>query len=516
MSCGIRRLAAGAISSLTLLVLASPALAARPSLPLSLSTTHFQVHYTTDPGADQSSAAAATQLGSNLEAAYSTEVGSWGFDPPVSDSDSLVDVFIEDTGDHLGESVRDDVTAPTSSGYIVIDPASTADAETAAHELFHILQYAIYAHGAKFLKEGTAEWAGANVARTTSWLFSYWGAPDQPLDCAPSSPCGTSDYSYSRWIFFDYLSEQYGPGIIKEIIEKAGALGAGDDPAADVQAIDQVLAAHGSSLTQAFNGFTAANVGAAYAFPGLAGSGRLPHSAGSTFTGTSSVVFAPRAVTIDHLAANYMYFYSGDSRVSQAGCGAATLNVSVDLPAGSASAPSISDAFGVHPLTVSGNTASISVPWTNCLGSLAALGLPNPGTTSADDGKPFVVHASMTVTPVKQRTIAAPHITVSLPRVATASRNRPFLRFNVRSSGRGMLQVLLKSHYVRGSFSLKPGLNRLKLRLPHGFKGGRHQIVFRVFSTTGQPGRTIKRHVRIHLRGKPATKAAPKPHRYAA
>jgi hypothetical protein len=504
MSYGIRRLAAGAISVLALLVLSSSALAARPDTTgwaqLDSAGGHFQVHYPPSvPAGDAQTAA------SNLEAAYATEVGSWGFDPPVNDGDSLVDVYIEDTGGPLGESVRDDAASPTTSGYIVIDPSSAGDAETAAHELFRILQYAIYSHGARFLKDGTAEWAGATVAGGTSWLFSYWGSPDQPLDCIPGSPCGTAGLSYARWIFFEYLAEQYGPGIVKEIIEKAGALDAGDDPAADLKAIDQVLAAHGSSLTQAFNGFTAANTGASYSFPGLAGSGKLPRSAGSTYTGVTSLTLAPRPVTIDHLAANYMYFYSGDSRVSSAGCGAATLNVSVDLPAGSASVPGISDAFGVHPLSVSGSTASISLPWTGCAGSLAALGVPNPGSTSADDGERFVVHASLVVTPPALHAgTTAPHITVSLPRLASVAPRQPFLRFNVRASGRGLLQVLLKSHYVRGSFSLKHGLNRLKLRLPNGFRGGRHQIVLTVFSTTGLRGQTVKRHVRLHLAGRPA------------
>jgi hypothetical protein len=496
MSYGIRRLAAGAISVLALLAFASQAEAARPDTstwPAPVDSAHFVVHYPLG-----GSLAGAQTLSANLEAAYATEVGSWGFDPPLNDGDSRVDAYIEDTDGHLGEAARDSAT-PTTSGYIVVDPSATGNAETAAHELFHLLQYAIYANGAKFLKEGTAEWAGANVAGGTSWLFTYFAAPDQPLDCAPGSPCSTSDYSYSRWIFFDYLSEHYGPGIVKEIIEKAGALGAGDDPAADLQAIDEVLAAHGSSLAQAFNGFTAANVGLSYSFPGLAGGARLPRAAASLYTGATSMTLPTRDFSVDHLAANYMYFYSGDPRVSSAGCGAATLNVSVDLPAGSASVPSISDAFGVHPLTVSGNTASISVSWTNCPGSHAELGLPNPATTSGGDGGQFVVRASMTVTPVKPRSTAAPHITVSLPRLATTARRRRFLRFNVRSSGRGTLQVLRKSRYVRGSYSLKPGLNRLKLQLPAGFRGGRHQIVLTVFSTTGRRGQTVKRHVRIHL-----------------
>jgi hypothetical protein len=379
----------------------------------------------------------------------------------------------------------------------VISPDAADKPETAAHELFHLIQYATYTRGAKFLKEGTAEWAGANVAHTTSWLFTYWSAPDQPLECVPGSPCGSSDLSYARWIFFDYLTERYGPSIVREIFEKAAALGAGDDPAVDLQAVDQALAAHGTSLAQTYNGFTAANAGATYSFPGLAA--RRPHSASSTYTGANSATIPPQTLGVDHLAANYVNFYSGDPRVSSAGCGAATLNVTVDLPAGSTSVPSISDAFGVHQLTVNGNSATYSVPWTSCPGSTAVLGLPNPATTSAGDGAQFVVRATMTLTPVKQRGSAAPRIRLALTRLARVARTRPFLRFDVRSSGRGMLQVLLKSHYVRGSYNLASGLNRLRLRLPAGFRGGRHQIVLRVFSTTGRRGQILRRHVRIQL-----------------
>ena len=513
MSYGIRRLAAGAISVLALLMLAAPASAARPDTTgwSEIDSSHFAVHYPSAVAAGD-----ARTLSANLESAYATEVGSWGFDPPLHDDDSRVDAYVQDTSGHLGESMRDDPTANTSSGYIVIDPTAVTNAETAAHELFHLLQYAIYAQGSKFLKEGTAEWAGANAAGGTSWLFTYWSAPDQSLDCVPSSPCGTSDLSYARWIFFDYLSEHYGTGIIKEIFQRAGALGAGSDPAADVQAIDQVLAAHGSSLGQAFDGFTAANTGASYTFPGLAGSGRLPSPTASLFTGAASAALPAQTLSVDHLAAKYVYFYSGDPRVSSAGCGAATLNVTVDLPAGSASAPSVSDAFGVQPLAVTGNTASASIPWTNCPGSLAALGVPNPATTSGADGAPFTVHSTLTITPVKQRSTPAPRIKVTLPGLAHIARSRAFLRFNVRSSGHGMLQVLLKSHYVRGSYSLKPGLNRLRLHLPRRFKGGRHQIVFRVFSTTGRRGQVVKRHVRIALHGKAAHRSSKRPRHFAA
>lgn len=510
MSYGIRRLAAGAISVLALLVFSSSALGARPDTTgwaeLVSSGSHFDVHYPATVAAGDAQTVAA-----NLETAYGIEVGSWGFAPPKDDGDSKVDVYISDTGGHLGEAAPD-MPGPATSGYIQIDPSSVGNLETAGHELFHVLQYAIDSRGAKFLKEGTAEWAGANVAGGTSWLLSYWGSPEQPLDCADASPCGADGMAYARWIFFDYLSEHYGPGIIKEILTQAGASDAGYDPDRDLQAINQVLAAHGSDLTHIFNGFTAANTGASYSFPGLGGGNQLPHSSASMYTGATSGALPTSTVTIDHLAANYVYFYSGDTRVSSAGCGASTLKITVDLPAGSASVPSISDAFGVHPLTVSGNTASASVPWTNCQGSLAALGIPNPGNA---DGQGFVVHASLQVTPVKQRGIAAPRIHLKLPKLASVARRLPVLRFNVHSSGRGTLLLLLKSHYVRGSYSLKAGTNRIRLRLPKGFKAGRHQLILTAYSTTGRRGQTIKRHVRIHTSGKPLTHGAAKPHRFA-
>jgi hypothetical protein len=498
MSYGIRRFAAGAVSFLALtLATSGSAQAARPSLPLDISTSHFKVHYTTEAGVDRSSATAAAAVAANMESAYSTEVGAWGFNPPVDDGDGRTDVYIKDTGTHLGESLR--------------------DAETAAHELFHILQYAIYADGAKFLKEGTAEWAGANVAHTTSWAFVYWTYPFQPLDCAPGTPCGTSDWSYARWIFYDYLSEHYGPGIIKEIIARAGVLSASTDPALGVQAINDVLAAHGSSLTQAFNDFTGANAGASYTFPGLAGSGQLLRESVQTYTGASAVTLPDHIFTIDHLAANFMSFASGDSRLSSAGCGAATLHLSVGLPAGSAAVPEIADSTGVHPLSVSGGRAGIDLPWTTCTGSGAMLGLPNPALTVASDRQSFVVHASVSASTPKLRKTAPPRISLKLPKLASIARGKPFLRFRVKASSGGLLQVLLKSRYVRGSYRLHTGMNTLRLRLPHGFHGGRHLLVVTAYSTTGTRGKTIKRHVRIGLAGSTLARAgaATAPPRFA-
>jgi len=496
------RAAAGALAGLALsLVLASSALAVRPDTSgwsqLASPAGHFLVHY--GPGVPDSDAQAAA---ANLDSAYATEVDGWGFPAPIAGgADGEVDVYIEDTGSYLGESYHDDYTAPTTSGYILLSPSSATSASAAAHELFHLIQYAIYAHGAKFLVEGTAEWAAADVTRSTGWLLTYWASPEQPLDCLAGSACAPTpdqDHSYSRWLFFEHLSEHYGPGIVREILTRAGQLDAGTDAGLDLQAIDDVLAAHGSSLVQEFNSFAADNAAADYSFPGLAGSGRAAQPAVADYTGVASGSLAPDTLTVDHLAARYVSFLSGDPRFSNAGCGAATLHLHVTLPAGSDAQPVIADSDGEHPLALNGGDAGIDLPWTTCTGSSALLALPNASRTL--DGAAFTVNASVSPTAPKLRAATAPpHIRLALPHRASLARKRPALRFRIRSTARGIAQVLFKDHYVRATVRLHRGVNRVRLRLPRGLRAGRHALVVTPYSTTGKRGHALKRHVRIRF-----------------
>ena len=495
MSYPFRRLAAGTIAGLAFTVLASsPAFAStRPDTggwsTTPVGSTHFVVH--PSPGV---SASDAQKVSDNFEAAYATEVGSWGFAPPLSDGslggDGRVDVYVtQTTGDgDTGESLRDDDGSATTSGFAVINPDAADSASTAAHELFHLLQYAVYSRGAKFLKEGTAEWAAANVTGATSWLVTYWDNPEQPLECSPGSTCGAQNLSYSRWIFFDYLSEHFGVGIVKEILQQTAALQA-DSADRDLDAIDAALAAHGSSLAQAFGDFAAANAGGSYGFNGLAGATKylrpatLPRSTGATD------IAQALQLSVDHLSASYVRIYSGDPNSTVPNCGAATLHLTVTIPAGVTSQPSFADSAGVHRLTINGSTASVDLPWTNCTGSQGVLALPNQSRTQ--DGAQFLVRLSITVTPPKPAAATkAPGI-----RLARIARQGRYIALRLNATGAGRLQVLFKWHYIRGSYRLHAGLNRLKLRLPSSFPGGRHQIVLTAYSTTGARGKTIKRHV---------------------
>jgi hypothetical protein len=213
----------------------------------------------------------------------------------------------------------------------------------------------------------------------------------------------------------------------------------------------------------------------------------------------TSIGLAAQQVPIDHLATGYVRIYSGDPSSKVSNCGAATLHLRVTIPAGAQSQPTFSDGTGVHRLNVNGNTAGADLPWTNCDGTQGVLAIAN--TSRTQDGSLFVVRISIEVTPPKPALgTAAPKITLlGMPVRATIARKRPYLSFRVKSSGAGSLGVLLKAHYIRGSFRLHAGVNKLKLRLPRSYRGGRHQIVFTAYSTTGARGKTLKRHVTITI-----------------
>jgi hypothetical protein len=494
MSYPFRRLAVGTIAGLALSVLASsPAFAsARPDTSgwsaAPVESTHFVVHPSPGVSADD-----AQKVSDNFESAYATEVGSWGFDAPLSDGslggDGRVDVYVTNTADDgdTGEALRDNDASATTSGYAVIDPGAARSVSTAAHELFHLLQYAVYSRGPKFIKEGTAEWAAANVSGTTSWLVTYWNNPSQPLECAPGSACGSQNLSYSRWVFFDYLSERYGVGIVQEILRQEATLQA-DSADKGLDAIDAALAQHGSSLTQAFGDFAGANAGGTYGFSGLSGSTRYLLPAAARYTGATNIAQALQ-VSVDHLSAGYVRIYSGDPNSTVPNCGAATLHLTVSVPAGVTSQPSFADSSGVHKLALAGNTATADLPWTNCSGNQGVLALPNESRTQ--DGASFGLRLSITVTPPRPAVgTKAPSI-----RLRAIGRKGRYIALRVNSTGAGRLQVLFKWHYLRGSYRLHSGLNRLKLRLPSSFPGGRHQIVLTAYSTTGARGKTIKRHL---------------------
>ena len=271
---------------------------------------------------------------------------------------------------------------------------------------------------------------------------SATGARPSSRSTAPDLRPARRRHSYARWIFFDYLSERYGPGIVKELLTQAAASDAGNDPLRICRRIDDVLAAHGSSLTQTFNGFTAANAGGSYSFPGLGGGEALPHrphwstperrarrcppapSRSITWRPTTCSSTAATSRLLRRLRRGHAEDHAWTCRRAARRCRAS--------PMRSASTSSPSTAAPPRRMC-RGRTARARSP-------RSASPTPAPATASSSWCTP-----RFRSTPVKFRGTSAPHIRVSLRKPARVARRLPVLRFNVRSSGRGTLQVLFRS-----------------------------------------------------------------------
>ena len=217
------------IVRLCLLVLALGALFAQPAqasrvlgLPETLTSQHFQVHYAGQvlpPGVSVIHQDAA-DLAGNLEQAYSTMIGDWGYPAPLDDGDGKIDVFVVDLSAQgfLGLAWTDNPAANQSSGYLYIDDNSVRDLRVAAHELFHLVQAGLWAPMDDYVSEATAEWAAFRVLgfpltvdmgeEDPVPLAETVGPPDMSLTCGGGA-CGLNPYDnngYSRWNFYEYLT----------------------------------------------------------------------------------------------------------------------------------------------------------------------------------------------------------------------------------------------------------------------------------------------------------------------
>ena len=241
-------------------------------------------------------------------------------------------------------------------------------------------------------------------------------------------------------------------------------------------------------------------------------------------------------MAVNHLAARYLGFTRGTAG-DTGPCYAATLALTVALPAGLGSKPSFySSGVGtaVVPLTVSGNTASLSVPWSTCTGGPSGyLALPNPSLAS--DSQVFTVSGTVTVdkntlstatappTPLATgpgAVIAAPAGDVApsiylygaqVLRVSTTDR---MVRLIIFSSGPGMLQAAAGKTNL-GTYQLRPGNNDVRFKLPQSLvntlrrpagAGAASLLTLTCLSPGGTSGTTISRKLTIV---KPAPKKTP-------
>jgi hypothetical protein len=344
-----------------------------------------------------------------------------------------------------------------------------------------------------WLFEGSAEWMGFRVDHYDPSFGIDLGPSDLSLDCR--DPLGnnmcdlTDDYKnngYSRWPFFEYLTEKYGVSFIRDIFTQAAA---GAPAATSMSAISAALVAKGTTLEDAYNAWITVEMTAGYSVTALQSLKPAPYA--TVETGLVSGALTVPKVAVNHLSTRYIKFTRGDNDASHL-CYAATLNLSVAMPGGTYSKPVFYwDAKGSSPtaLSISGNTATAAIPWDTCTypsnGGYLALSIASSTVNAIVDAADFTVTATLAVDTTKPTTPTPPPAPVTLntpvvpvgaadvaptlelfgPEILKLSPTQTQLRLIVSSNGPGSVRGKLGSVDL-GKVAIRGGSNDVRFTLP--------------------------------------------------
>jgi hypothetical protein len=214
-----------------------------------------------------------------LNHVWSFEVEKLGYHPPISDGSrggggsGRFDVYLKELHHQglYGLTVAEQRASSNKnlySSYLLLDndfersqygsnPMQVARV-TAAHEFFHAIQYGYDAHEDLWMLESTATWMEDQFDDSSNDNRQYlpWSQlrrPGTPLDTYDS----TGFEQYGNWVFFQYLSERLGRGIVRSIWKHAAAFrGGGHEYSA--AAIRSALRKHGG-MTKVFGGYASGN-----------------------------------------------------------------------------------------------------------------------------------------------------------------------------------------------------------------------------------------------------------------
>jgi hypothetical protein len=471
---------------------------------VTLSSDHFTVHYSRDVAPCSAAYITQEHAGEILgmaERAYALYSG-WGYTAPAAAVDISVDDFAADCVP-FGSLTAASVSGRWDASITTLAPGvdevhlnalkSGLEYHVIAHEVFHLFEDAAAPTGGdQWLEEGLAEWASVRANAAAGGLEQN---PDRTMDCV-GSECGDTEFDrngYPGWMLFEYLAETdpaYDPS---KQDSKAAKVKAVFDAAADnpgwtgTQALASVV--QPTTLGKFFENYTTARLTANFRFAALAGV--LPQTQASIVAGSSNGDLSPVTLAVNHLAVRFVDIAHGlDADTGP--CYAASLFLKVLIPAGVASTPYYyANAKGevAKAFSVSGTTASLTIPWNTCGGSPHAyVSLPNETNDVAPpalDGREFTLSGKLTVDastpasaneappgvkvtgPVIQTpsTDPAPALTLHAPELIRVSAKTRLLRFIVFSSGDGTLKATLGSTWL-GSAGLHAGNNDVRYVLP--------------------------------------------------
>jgi hypothetical protein len=365
------------------------------TLPSHLPGTNVVVHYSTKPehGEKAITHELAAQFLDIAERAHAS-MRAAGLPAQLPDSDGKVDFYIWEWPISGGDAITksDDPAAARATSHVKVDADSFLRKfqghpdfaeiveETVAHELVHVAQDSTAQYQGtnpdmRMLAEGTAAAFSGRVVGPGSGFFAG------PLHGVSLDEVG---YAYQSWLFFESVIQDFGAGTIFEIYE---GIGAGLEP---LDAIDAMLARHGSSLSAAYATFATRYAAGAWASD-LASTyvletppenrRKLPKKSPD-----EAVKLKDAKVTLHHLATGLVTYVPGRTAAK---CDRGKLAITVTVPSGSAP-PTLIVSGTPTPFRVNGTKATIARKWSPCK-DVGTVVLANGSSTA--DGQTFSVAA---------------------------------------------------------------------------------------------------------------------------
>jgi hypothetical protein len=273
------------------------------------------------------------------ENVWSTEVGAMGYREPLSDAtstnqgpDGKLDIYLTNLGPQglYGYCTTDDpgLSTPgtfTASAYCVVDNNYTERIfrshtpiqnlkVTLAHEFFHAVQFAYDIGEDTWLMEGTATWMEDQVYDGINDNRQYLQNSQLKYPWIPLDHSAKCCFQYGSWIWFRFLSETMGQGVIHEIWDRADAAPGGPDDYS-TEAIRHLLSAdHHTTFRKKFTSFAVWNrISRQRYLEGRAGRYPTPVGSGSFALGAQHPSTGWLGVKLKHMSSIYVAFRPGRS-----------------------------------------------------------------------------------------------------------------------------------------------------------------------------------------------------------
>jgi hypothetical protein len=360
---------------------------------------HFLVHYTTDPGdvENASSLEAAQLVAQNAESALGYFTSTVGMPSFADDGDGTFDIYIErqtapTTETFLappaGRSTVPAVGYPTAA-FIVVPPSEVSNRYTLAFSLFGALRDALghFISLDPALSYSTDAWAAANFTTQPKYL----PALNQPLDCTLSCP---DIAAYAQWRFYEHLAEKFGNTIVANILARDAQDVRALPQTHIVDALSQVLAAHGTSLAVELAQYMLEDLSAGWSEPWLSSAAFAGSDQGIVVSlAPAGQMVQLEPVTVNHLAGVYDKFTIKALRP----CVTDQLTLQGSVPAGGeipGAAVLTNGAYSVVGATATSGGAQLQVPFNSCSGATVRLPLINASTST--DGLSFTISGTLT------------------------------------------------------------------------------------------------------------------------